>query len=107
MNAPESESLCHDVSTILIQCHRDRQGDGIFAPGIAHEDLSAFAQIMARRLAPMIGGRYIPKHNGRAARDSAVWGSFTGNNREAVMRQFRISRALFYSIMSRRPKPGR
>lgn len=98
----QPDSLCHDVTCVLIQCHRDRQGDGIFNERASAETLGQFAAVVARRLAPMIGGRYIPKRDARAERDAAVWHAFTGRNHQDVMRQFSISRRLLYSILSRR-----
>lgn len=103
----QPDSLCHDVTCVLIQCHRDRQGDGIFNERASAETLGQFAAVVARRLAPMIGGRYIPKRDARAERDAAVWKAFTGGNRDQIMRDFGISRALFYNIISRKPRYSR
>lgn len=95
-------SLSRDVSCILLQCHRDRLGDGVFMPGATHAALNELATHMARRLGPLIGGRYVPKRDVRAARDIEVWQAFNGRNHKEVMLQFSISRRLLYSILSRK-----
>lgn len=62
---------------------------------------------MARRLAPRIGGRYVPKRgdsDARAKRDAAVWQAWNGRNGAQIMRDFAISRRLLYSILSRMRK---
>lgn len=104
-NTPDDDSatLCHDVRCILAECHRDRALQALRhdAPS---EAIDALADAVARRLAPRIGGRYVPKRDARAQRDRAVWQAFNGRNRLEVMRQFRISKALFYNIISRRPR---
>ena len=99
---PEALSLCNDMTLIVMQCHRDRPGDGVFRSDASHADLAAHAALLARRLAPLIGGRYIPKRDVRAERDMAVWQAFTGRNHKDVMHEFGISRRLLYSILARR-----
>ena len=99
---PEALSLCNDMTLIVMQCHRDRLGDGVFRSDASHADLTELAALLARRLAPRIGGRYIPKRDVRAERDAAVWLAFTGRNHKDVMREFDISRRLLYSILARR-----
>jgi Mor family transcriptional regulator len=99
---PEALSLCNDMTCILVECHRDRLGDGVFRSDASHADLTELAALLARRLAPRIGGRYIPKRDVRAERDAAVWLAFTGRNHKDVMREFDISRRLLYSILARR-----
>ena len=101
-NQNDNVTLCHDMACILIECHRDRQGDGVFRSDASHADLTELAALLARRLAPRIGGRYIPKRDVRAERDAAVWLAFTGRNHKDVMREFDISRRLLYSILARR-----
>ena len=98
----EALSLCHDVSCVLIACQRDRLGDGVFLPDATHAALHDLATQVARRLGPLIGGRYVPKRDDRAARDAAVWAAFTGRNHQEVMREFNISRRLLYSILARK-----
>ena len=99
---PEALSLCHDMTLIVMECHRDRLGDGVFRTDVAQADLAELAALLARRLAPRIGGRYIPKRDVRAERDMAVWQAFTGRNHKDVMHEFDISRRLLYSILARR-----
>lgn len=99
---PEALSLCNDMTLIVMQCHRDRMGDGVFRSDVSHADLAALSALLARRLAPLIGGRYIPKRDTRAERDMAVWQAFTGRNHKEVMHEFGISRRLLYSILARR-----
>lgn len=102
---PEALSLCNDMTCVLVECHRDRLGDGVLRADASHADLNALAALLARRLAPLIGGRYIPKRDERAARDAAVWQAFTGRNHKDVMREFEISRRLLYSILARKRRP--
>lgn len=98
----DGATLRHDVTCILIECHRDNGMHGIFHPLATSEQVERLAEMMALRLAPMIGGRYIPKRDERAARDQAVWQRFNGRNHAEVMREFSISRRLLYSILARR-----
>jgi Mor family transcriptional regulator len=95
-------TLRHDMTCILIECHRDSGMHGIFHPLATSEQVERLAEMMALRLAPMIGGRYIPKRDERVARDQAVWKRFNGRNHAEVMREFSISRRLLYSILARR-----
>lgn len=97
----DSATLSADVLCILIDCHRDRDLTAM-RPDAPSAALKALAEAVARRLAPRIGGRYVPKRDGRAARDAAVWRAFNGRNHGDVMREFGISRRLLYSILSRR-----
>lgn len=105
IDTPEPEddnaTLCAEVLCILIDCHRDR-GLTAMRPDAPGAAIKALAEAVARRLAPRIGGRYVPKRDARAARDAAVWTAFNGRNHGDVMREFGISRRLLYSILSRR-----
>lgn len=96
------ETLRHDVICILLECHRDRDLHSLFHPRATQADMDKLAEVVARRLAPMIGGRYVPKRDERAARDKAVWQRFNGRNHHDVMREFGISRRLLYSILARK-----
>ena len=98
----DGTTLRHDVACILLECHRDRGLHDLFHPGTTKADMDKLAEVVARRLAPMIGGRYVPKRDERAARDKAVWQRFNGRNHHDVMREFGISRRLLYSILARR-----
>jgi Mor family transcriptional regulator len=89
---------------VLVECHRDRPHDGIFRRDLSHQAIQQFAAELAARLAPRIGGRYIPKRTERdriAERDAAVMAAFNGINHRQVMRDFRISRRLLYAILAR------
>lgn len=105
-------TLRQDVMCVLLECHRDRGAASVFAQGLDGAALEQFAAVVARRLGPRIGGRYVTKgvyRDGwaeRAARDEAVWKAFTGRNHLEVMREFGISRRLLYSILSRRRRRG-
>ena len=99
---PEVDGLCHDVVCILIECQRDRGLTSLFRDGLDRAALHQVATAMARRLGPLIGGRYVPKVDHRAARDAAVWAAFTGRNHKEVMHTYQISRRLLYSILSRK-----
>lgn len=107
MNEPldEGATLRNDVLCILVECHRDR-GLSVFRDDAPREAINALADVVARRLGPRIGGRYVPKRDERAARDAAVWADFTGRNFEEVRRKFGISRRLLYAILARRRRPS-
>lgn len=98
----EGATLRHDVTCILIECHRDSGLHDVFHPMATRQEVERLAELMARRLGPLIGGRYVPKRDERAARDRAVWQLFNGRNHAEVMREFGISRRLLYSILARR-----
>lgn len=98
----DSATLRHDMTCILLECHRDRNLHSPFRQEVDHTALTQFAALMARRLGPLIGGRYVPKVDERAARDVAVWAAFSGRNHLAVMHEFKISRRLLYSILARK-----
>lgn len=99
---PDVTSLGHDIARVLVECHRGGLGGGVFRTDVSHAELSALAAIMGRRLAPLIGGRYIPKREMRAERDDAVLKAFNGHNHKDLMREFGISRRLVYMILSRK-----
>lgn len=98
----DGTTLRHDVTCILLECHRDRGLHNLFHPGTTQSDMDKLAEVVARRLAPMIGGRYVPKRDERAARDKAVFQRFNGRNHQELMREFGISRRLLYSILARK-----
>ena len=102
----DTAGLCHDMACILIECQRDRGLAGVFRDGLDRAALHQVATAMARRLGPLIGGRYVPKVDHRAARDAAVWTAFTGRNHKEVMHTYQISRRLLYSILSRKRRTG-
>lgn len=81
----------------------------MFDRSVSHADLRKLAEIVAEKLRPRIGGRYIPKmadREEREARNAAVCEAFTGRNHAQVMKRFNISRRLLYSILaSRRRMP--
>jgi Mor family transcriptional regulator len=97
----DGATLRHDMRCILVECHRDRSLAAL-RDNVQPEDIDALADAVARRLAPRIGGRYVPKRDDRAVRDAAVWARFNGRNHKDVMREFSISRRLLYSILARR-----
>ncbi len=99
----ESATLRYDVRCILVECSRDR-GLAVFLDGVRGAEIEALAAEVARRLAPRIGGRYVPKRDARAQRDREVWQAFNGRNQAEVIARFGISKRLFYSILSRRPR---
>jgi len=96
----EEDNLHHEMRCLLVQFHRDRAQPALRTEA-TRQDIEALAQVLAERLAPRIGGRYIPKRDARARRDAAVWKAWNGRNREEVMREFNISRRLLYNIISR------
>ena len=102
----EAATLRDDVRCILLECHRDRALQALH--GAATNDaIHQLADAVARRLAPRIGGRYVPKRgdsDARAKRDAAVWQAWNGRNGAQIMRDFAISRRLLYSILARKRK---
>lgn len=98
----EADNLHSEMRCILVQFHRDRVQPALREA--TRQDIEALAQVLADRLAPRIGGRYVPKRDARAKRDAAVVAAFNGRNRDEVMRKFDISRRLLYSILARRRK---
>lgn len=103
----ENLTLRADVACVLIECHKDQPA--MFDRSVSHADLRKLAEIVAEKLRPRIGGRYIPKmadREEREARNAAVCEAFTGRNHAQVMKRFNISRRLLYSILaSRRRMP--
>lgn len=99
----ETQSLRFDVACVLVECHKDRPA--MFAGHVSRLDLQELASIVAAKLGPRIGGRYIPKMADREAREernAAVCEAFSGRNHAQVMKQFNISRRLLYSILASR-----
>ena len=90
------------MTCILLECHRDRNLPGVFVKDVDSDALCEFAALIARRLGPLIGGRYIPKRDERALRDLAVCKTFNGRNHLEVMRDFKISKRLLYNILARK-----
>jgi len=99
----QAATLRDDVRCILLECHRDRALQALHGAATS-EAIHQLADAVARRLAPRIGGRYVPKRDARALRDAAVWQAWNGRNGPEVMSQFKISRRLLYSILSRKRK---
>ena len=103
----DSATLRDDVRCILAECSRDR-GLAVFRDGVRGAEIEALAAEVARRLAPRIGGRYVPKRgdsDARAKRDAAVWQAIrSGRNVQKIMRDFGISQRLYYNIKARMRK---
>ena len=102
----EAATQRDDVRGILLECHRDRALQALHGAA-THDAIHQLADAVARRLAPRIGGRYVPKRgdsDARARRDAAVWQVWNGRNGAQIMRDFAISRRLLYSILSRMRK---
>ena len=104
----DGATLRHDVTCILIECHRDRGLHDVFHPMATRQEVERLAEMMALRLGLLIGGRYVPKGEHRLGaeerrkRDHAVWQRFNGRNHAEVMREFGISRRLLYAILAKR-----
>ncbi|MEJ5896348.1 Mor transcription activator family protein [Aquabacterium sp. G14] len=97
----ESYSLRLDVECALREAHREQPA--IFGRPLSQQELRDLAVMVAEKLRHRIGGRYVPKmadREAREARNAAVLKAFNGNNREQVMREFNISRRLFYCILA-------
>ena len=56
----EAATLRDDVRCILLECHRDRALQALHGAA-THDAIHQLADAVARRLAPRIGGRYVPK----------------------------------------------
>jgi len=106
----EAATLHHDLFAILLRFHR-QQGLHSLRRDVTKEELEQDCQRLSVELGAAIGGRYVPKHTAtdrqRRERDQAVYAAFNGRNRPEVMRQFGISRALFYNILARMQKVQR
>lgn len=106
----EEATLQHDLLCILMRFHR-QQGLKSLRFDVTPDDLKADAARLSVELGAAIGGRYLPKQSitehQRRERDRAVYAAFNGRNRAEVMRQFGISRALFYNILARMQKVQR
>ena len=103
----EAATLRDDVRCILLECHRDRALQAVLHSTATTDAIHQLADAVARRLAPRIGGRYVPKRgdsDARAKRDAAVWQAWNGRNGAQIMRDFAISRRLLYSILARKRK---
>ena len=100
----EAATLRDDVRCILLECHRDRALQAVLHSTATTDAIHQLADAVARRLAQRIGGSYVPKRDARALRDAAVWQAWNGRNGPEVMSQFKISRRLLYSILSRKRK---
>lgn len=99
----DGANLMGDVLCVIKECHRDR-GLAVFRDDLDDAAIAALADVVTRRLAPRIRGRYIPRWDDREKRDAEVVAAFNGRNREEVMRKFGISRRLLYSILARKRK---
>ena len=98
----DSATLRHDVHCILVECHRDR-GATALRPDATGEAIAALSDLVARRLGPRIGGRYVPmrsSHDNLASRNEGIVRMFSGRNQADVMRHFSISRRVFYRVIS-------
>lgn len=97
----EKLTLRADLASVLIECQNERPE--MFGPSLTHAELRKLADVLAEKLRPRIGGRYVPKNadrDGLAMRNAAVCEAFTGRNHEQVMRQFNISRRHLYAILA-------
>lgn len=104
-NPDGGTTLCHEMACILLECRRDRSDSGVLRPEASHADLADLAAQLARRLAPRIGGRYIPKRDMKAERDAEVirmWDA--GATRAEMVRKLKISRRLTYTITTQETK---
>jgi len=104
----EAATLEHDVLCILLRFHR-QQGLQSLRFDATADDLKADAARLSVELGAAIGGRYVPKtRDERAealeARNQAIVAAWNGRNREQIMRQFGISRRMFYLVISREQK---
>ena len=97
----DRSGLRHDMACILLRYTQDRPGGGLIGRRLTEEEAMAFAADLARELAPIIGGRYVPKSENKARRDAEVWADFNGRNHQDVIRKHKISRRLLYSILAR------
>lgn len=76
---------------ILVQSTRDRPGGGLTLDE---------SRVIALQLGERIAGRYMPKVEDRTERNQAAMRMFDGRNRDEVMRRFKISKRVFYRILS-------
>ena len=93
--------MFHEVVCIFAEATRDRDLSAFFRQGLTEQERVQIAEWASVRLVKRIGGRYVRTVDAWVARDAAVVQAFTGNNHTDLMRQFRISRRLVYSIVAR------
>lgn len=93
--------LQQDIADALRAGLNAARQEGKRVPSLSDEQHRAVVTTMARMLARRIGGRYVTYVDARAQRDADVLAAFNGRNRDEVMREFGISRALFYNILAR------
>lgn len=94
------ESLVHDVACVLLNYTRDRPGGGLIGRRLVEAEAQQLAAELASDLGPRIGGRYVPMRDMRQKRNEEVVAMFNGRNRDDVMRHFKISRRVFYRVLT-------
>lgn len=95
-------ALRHDVCQALLAYSGEMPGGGLLGRRLSQAEATLLAAELAYRLGPMVGGRYVTLADMRAERDAAIWREFTGRNHASLMRKFKVSKALLYSILARR-----
>lgn len=94
-DAPPS-SMRHDVEMILVKITRDRPDYLTIGPG----KMAALTAIIADEMRQRFGSQYLTRVEDRTERNKAAMKMFNGKNREEVMKRFRISKRVFYRILS-------
>ena len=101
-------TLANDLKCILLECHRDRPD--LFPHNADKAALAALAHRISARLGPIIGSSYVGKEyalglKAKKDRDAqVVQARKDGLSETQLVRKFKISRRLVYSILAQRPK---
>ncbi len=105
--AQDHPTLCADIAAVFNEALHDKTVGQFFRDNLDERQRRYLVAWASIRVAMRVGGRYIPKKaDDRALRNAAVVQAFTGNNHTDLMRQFRISRRLVYSIVARVRRPA-
>lgn len=103
--AQDHPTLCADIASVVTEALRDKSVSGFFHPDLTEQKRRHLVAWVSVRIAMRVGGRYIPKKiDDKALRNAAVEQAFTGNNHKDLMREFRISRRLVYSLTAPKSK---
>ena len=86
----------HDVEMILVKITRDQPDYIKINPG----KMAALTALIAEEMSQRLGARYVPRVEDRTERNLAAMRMFDGRNRDEVMRRFRISKRVFYRVLS-------
>lgn len=102
---PSIDETDHDSLEFDLRCSLvDAARSPVFLGTFGHAMKEALLEVLAREAAPILlartGGRYLPKRDDRERRNAQIVAMFDGKNRDEVMRHFKISRRVFYRVIT-------